>query len=88
MDAIDDEASSRERWDTHRWTMRITRPSRNIEDTVAPAPIIHPEACRAERWKPGDDRPEIITDVLTSLPRGAAWEPRVSLDVIFGLGPR
>ena len=45
--------------------------------------IIDLEARLVERWRPGDDRPEVLTDSLTWQPDSAVEPLRVDLPVFF-----
>ena len=48
--------------------------------------IADPDARTIERWRPGDDRPEIITDSIEWQPEGA-WNPlTISLPALFSRG--
>ena len=37
---------------------------------IAEYGIVDPDARLVERWRPGDERPEIVTDALRWMPRG------------------
>lgn len=45
--------------------------------------IVDPDAQLVERWRPGDERPEIVTETLRWLPDGARTEAAIELGPIF-----
>ena len=46
--------------------------------------ILDIDARLVERWRPGDDRPEVIADVLEWHPRPGIEPLRIQLDQVFG----
>ena len=49
--------------------------------------IVDIDARLLERWRPGHDRPEVITDVLEWQPMPDVAPLRVALDDVFGPEP-
>lgn len=45
--------------------------------------IVDPDARLVERWRPGDDRPEVLLDQLEWAPPGASEPLRIDLPVLF-----
>jgi Uma2 family endonuclease len=45
--------------------------------------IVDPDARLIERWRPADDRPEILTDSITWLPPGAESLVQIQLPDFF-----
>lgn len=62
---------------------RIVKRLRYQRAGIAEYWIVDFESRLVERWRPRDDRPEIITDVLRWTPEGAAGELAIELRPIF-----
>ena len=62
---------------------RILKRRRYQRAGIAEYWIVDPEARLVERWRPSDERPEIITDTLRWLPDGAPNEFSFAVGPIF-----
>lgn len=62
---------------------RIVKRPRYARAGIAEYWIVDPLSRLVERWRPGDERPEIITDTLVWQPSGAERALRIPLESIF-----
>ena len=65
---------------------RIVKRPRYQRAGIAEYWIVDAESRLVERWRPADERPEIVTDVLRWHPAGASTELAIELPPIFDAG--
>lgn len=62
---------------------RITKRKRFQRHGVPEYWIVDPDSRAIERWKPGDDRPEVLSEAIEWLPSGVAVPLRLDLPEFF-----